>query len=85
MNPRYVDFMKNFITRRENDIGNYCLGGNMRENNEGLFIKGIFEDLQRIEKAREEGKTEIPCSCGGTIKIKESFASCDKCDFVIIC
>ena len=71
MNPRYVDFMKNFITRREN--------------NEGLFIKGIFEDLQRIEKAREEGKTEISCSCGGTIKIKESFTSCDKCDFVIMC
>lgn len=57
----------------------------MRENNEGLFIKGIFEDLQRIEKAREEGETEISCSCGGTIKIKESFANCDKCDFVIMC
>ena len=71
MNPRYVDFMKNFITRREN--------------NEGLFIKGIFEDLQRIERAREEGKTEIPCSCGGIIKINENFATCDKCDFVIMC
>lgn len=61
------------------------LGGNMRENNEGLFIKGIFEDLQRIERAREEGKTEIPCSCGGIIKINENFATCDKCDFVIMC
>ena len=69
MNPRYVDFMKNFITRREN--------------NEGLFIKGIFEDLQRIERAREEGKTEIPCSCGGIIKINENFATCDKCDYEI--